>query len=197
MCSTALQWYAVRLPSYCANAIVMWVAAFCACANEYATGTPTITVLVPVIVVQAPGAGALTSVLNAMNSGVLQATDSASAAIADAWFRLLMMGVTYTLGFTVALEMWRPFLRLRPNSLAAAEDDGGAPGARVAAPPPAVHRLDAAIRVLHSHDSGRVTFAKAADAPAGAARPNREQAQSSKLIRDASETGLGLSRTFI
>ena len=90
--TTALQAYATRLPSYCLNAVVMFIGAFCACANEYATGMPTVTVLVPIIVVQAPGAGAFTSVLDSMNSGMRRGDVSGhlpALAVADVWFHLL------------------------------------------------------------------------------------------------------------
>ncbi|KAK3281639.1 hypothetical protein CYMTET_10580 [Cymbomonas tetramitiformis] len=89
--------------SYIANAIVTFVGTNLGCGFEYMTGGSHVQILLPIIVILAPGAGALVKVMHQING------DGTN----DAWFDLLMQGVSFALGQTLAAELWGPALHTK------------------------------------------------------------------------------------
>merc|ERR1711879_957026 len=91
-----------------------------ACFVEYKTGTPVNLSVIPMIIILAPGAPSVMSVLASMQ----QDSDVSGVAVTDFWSNLALQGVSYAFGLSLALEMWRPKLHSK-NQVRARADLGG------------------------------------------------------------------------
>jgi len=65
-------------PSYVADVVVTSVGTHLGCAVEYATGMSHVEVIVPIVVILAPGAGALQPVIASVNDGLAGSTSPAA-----------------------------------------------------------------------------------------------------------------------
>ena len=87
--------------------------------RRYLTGRSWVLLLLPLVLFMAPGAVVLVAVLNCVQTqyNLAEGIDRTQAgpAIAfaspgDAWFKLLLQGVSYATGLLVAEELWKPLL---------------------------------------------------------------------------------------
>jgi len=97
--SAALPVFLPRLPSYCQMTIAAFVGAHAACAVNYVAGVSYHNFLVPIIVLLAPGAGAMLSILASMDR------DGPSNSY-DVWLDLFIKGIAYGIGVQCAIDRW-------------------------------------------------------------------------------------------
>ena len=102
----------VPIPTFVSNAAVLFAGATLGCAHEYVAGPSHLLVLVPIIVLLAPGAGAFKAVLASINGSAPGGAALAPPA-ADAWFELLMQGVSFGVGEAMAGCLWGGLLARR------------------------------------------------------------------------------------
>ena len=101
----ALMEYVPQFPGYIGNCLVMFLGAAFSCFHEYFAGVPYTVPMTPIFLNLAPGLPAFVAIVNQMN-----AMELGQPPQGDPWLDLLMQGVTYGLGASVAIEMWRPVL---------------------------------------------------------------------------------------
>eukprot|EP00441_Pelagodinium_beii_P035700 CAMPEP_0197652706 /NCGR_PEP_ID=MMETSP1338-20131121/34616_1 /TAXON_ID=43686 ORGANISM="Pelagodinium beii, Strain RCC1491" /NCGR_SAMPLE_ID=MMETSP1338 /ASSEMBLY_ACC=CAM_ASM_000754 /LENGTH=514 /DNA_ID=CAMNT_0043227643 /DNA_START=47 /DNA_END=1588 /DNA_ORIENTATION=- len=95
-----------QFPSFVADAVGLFIATNLASLVEYLTGTPVNLSLVPMIIILAPGAPAVSSVLQSMQVDA----HVASVSVTGFWTNLALQGASYAFGLCLALEIWRPIL---------------------------------------------------------------------------------------
>jgi uncharacterized membrane protein YjjB (DUF3815 family) len=95
-----------ELPIFVTDAIGLFIATNLACFIEYKTGTPVNLSVIPMIIILAPGAPSVMSILSSMQ----QDLEVSGAAVTGFWSNLALQGVSYAFGLCLALELWRPFV---------------------------------------------------------------------------------------
>lgn len=85
-----------HFPSYPINALAAFVASFVAMAYQYVTMKTWFLPVTSVVCLLAPGASALLSTLQGFDQ----------AALSNAWFDMLMMGVSWAFGLHFAEQLW-------------------------------------------------------------------------------------------
>jgi len=95
-----------ELPQFVVNALGLFIATHLASLVEYVKGIPVNLSLVPMVIILAPGAPSVESVLASMqvDSNVI------GVKVTQFWTNLALQGVSYAFGMCLALEMWRPIL---------------------------------------------------------------------------------------
>lgn len=101
----ALMEYVPQFPSFVGNVLIMFLGGMFACFHEFWSGVPYTVPLTPIFLNLAPGLPALVAIVEHMN-----AIELGQAPNSDPWLDLLMQGVTYGLGASLAIELWRPVL---------------------------------------------------------------------------------------
>lgn len=131
---------ALPLPGPVSNAATLFVGTALGCAHEYVHGTSHLIVLLPTIVLLAPGATVLKAVLASIDAsapGTAPGGDGDGAHLraptaqhlrvgaaesppTDAWFELLMLAVSFAVGEAIAHHLWAPALSRRAAARAEA-----------------------------------------------------------------------------
>ena len=96
-----------ELPQYVVNALAMFIAGDLGSLCEYVTTTPAVLSVLPVVLVLAPGSGAVKSVLQTMHVHINETDTSHGHAVAP-WDDMVLEGVSYAVGLYVAAVIWRP-----------------------------------------------------------------------------------------
>lgn len=94
-----------QFPSFVGNVIITFIGGNFACFHEFWLGVPYTVPLTPIFLNLAPGMPALVAIVEHMN-----AMELGQVPQGDPWLDLLMQGVTYGLGASLAIELWRPIL---------------------------------------------------------------------------------------
>eukprot|EP00930_Biecheleria_cincta_P099704 TRINITY_DN91309_c0_g1_i1.p1 TRINITY_DN91309_c0_g1~~TRINITY_DN91309_c0_g1_i1.p1 ORF type:complete len:624 (-),score=79.17 TRINITY_DN91309_c0_g1_i1:65-1936(-) len=104
----------LQLPAIVNNVLVVSFAAHLGSFHEYLTGTPPITVIVPVVFFLAPGSGTMVCILRWIHKDEGDAVQPQ-----DLWGDLVMQGLSYAIGLHLATAIWRPlnFRRARRVTL--------------------------------------------------------------------------------
>ncbi|EOD08720.1 hypothetical protein EMIHUDRAFT_459950 [Emiliania huxleyi CCMP1516] len=108
---------ALPLPGPVSNAATLFVGTALGCAHEYVHGTSHLIVLLPTIVLLAPGATVLKA--RAPTAQHLR-VGAAEPPPTDAWFELLMLAVSFAVGEAIAHHLWAPALSRRAAARAEA-----------------------------------------------------------------------------
>ncbi|CAJ1362295.1 unnamed protein product [Effrenium voratum] len=93
------------IPDRIIDCIALFIAANMACLYEYKTATPAVLAILPVLLILAPGSKVVLSVLASMQLGAKLSVQM------EPVLDLMLQGVAYAAGLTLALHFWRPFLR--------------------------------------------------------------------------------------
>jgi len=96
-----------QLPSVVVSCIGLFIGTNIACFMEYLTAAPAAATLVPVLLILAPGSGAVLSVISRIH---LEAGEMTATAASDFWSDLVLEGLAYGLGMFGALQIWSPLL---------------------------------------------------------------------------------------
>lgn len=99
------------LPNFMVNIIGLFAATNFACLEEYITGAPAVTSIIPVLFVLAPGPVVVLELLSLMQ--VSNGVDTISGNSIDIASYMWLLGVTYSLGMYIALAIWKPILVIR------------------------------------------------------------------------------------
>jgi len=102
-----------KLPSFVVDMLGLFIAGNLASLMEYTTGTPVNLSVVPMIIILAPGAPSVMSILGSMQSGYVEGLH-----VASFWNNLALQGASYAIGLCLALEIWRPLVH-RKNQVRA------------------------------------------------------------------------------
>merc|ERR1712194_531193 len=94
------------LPPLVQNAIGVFIAGNLGSAHEYVTGTPACLSVLPVILVYAPGSGAVKSMLVSVHASVGD-VDAKALFDSNVWGELVLQGVSYAFGMYLAVVIWR------------------------------------------------------------------------------------------
>ena len=97
-----------QLPSNLVNFIGLFVGTNLASALQYFTATPAVSNLIPVLLILAPGSGAVLSVVQQLHN-----TAGDPVTQANFWNELALEGLSYALGMYVGFAIWAPVLRWR------------------------------------------------------------------------------------
>lgn len=100
-------------PSFVNDILGLFIATNLACFMEYKTGTPVNVSVIPMIIILAPGAPSVMSILGSMQKGYV-----ANNSMQSFWNNLALQGVSYAIGLCLALELWRPLVH-RKNQVRA------------------------------------------------------------------------------
>lgn len=104
----AKDWNFVSFPMILINIFGMFIGGNLGSLHEYLTGAPSCISIIPVILMLAPGSGAVKSVLD-----TLQYDLGNGNVVASLWGNLVLDGVAYAVGLYLAAMIWRPFIRKR------------------------------------------------------------------------------------
>ena len=101
-------------PARVVDAIALFVSSNLAYIYEYFTQSPAILAILPVLLILAPGSHVVLSILSEVQrSARLQV-------LVEPVLELLLQGVAYAVGMTLAMRLWRPLLQRRAKRLARA-----------------------------------------------------------------------------
>ena len=97
------------LPGYVQTLLVAIWASSAACFFELTTDAPLWSSLIPVILILAPGAGAVKAVLGSFH----RSEGDGESSTYTLWESLVLEGATYAAGFLIAMEFWLPLLAIK------------------------------------------------------------------------------------
>lgn len=102
-----LQHPAVRgfFPVRIIDSIALFVAANLAYLHEYYTSSPAILAILPILLILAPGSHVLLSILSSVQRS------AKILVMVEPVLDLLLQGVAYAVGLTLAMRLWKPFLQ--------------------------------------------------------------------------------------
>lgn len=106
-----------EIPPLICNFLGVFIAGNLGSLHEYLTGTPACLTVLPVVLVYAPGSGAVKSMLVAIHVSMHDLTDQVDSVEAlfhaNVWGDLVLQGVSYAFGMYCAVVIWRPVIRWR------------------------------------------------------------------------------------
>lgn len=101
-----------ELPGLITNFLGVFIAGNLGSLHEYLTGTPACLSVLPVVLVYAPGSGAVKSMLVGLHASVGD-VDMQALVHSNVWGDLVLQGVSYAFGMYLAVVIWRPLNRWR------------------------------------------------------------------------------------
>mmetsp|Transcript_73026 Transcript_73026/g.159692 ORF Transcript_73026/g.159692 Transcript_73026/m.159692 type:complete len:330 (-) Transcript_73026:63-1052(-) len=102
-----------ELPPTIVNIITVFLSGCLGAIYEYVTGTPKQVALIPVVLILAPGAGAVRDTLGGLHRSVYD--DGPNSHM---WDGLVLESGSYAFGLYLAQAIWRPLIRKRSRSWA-------------------------------------------------------------------------------
>ena len=102
-----------QIPLLVANVYVAFVAGSVASVHELLSGIPAFVSLIPIVLILAPGSGAVLATMGAIH----RSTGDADANPAKLWETLVLQGITYMGGIYLSFELFRPLLAIQVGDL--------------------------------------------------------------------------------